>query len=298
MIRHRRFRCAAAAVVAGVVALAASLVVPAAARAADDSPTLKRIKQKGMITFAYREDARPFSSRGPDGLPVGYSIDLCKQVADEVRRETGLKKLRVDWIPVDAKSRFTVTGHGLADMVCGTTSMTLARMKLVDFSLVTFVTGSSLLVPNTMVPDLRRIGTATIGVLAGTTSEKGLKAYVARNNLPIAVQHVRNQEQALRQIDRGEIQGYVSDFILLKDIQDRLGERGKYRVGGEFLSYDPYGLIVPRNNSGFRAVVNRRLVRLFRGNGFRTLQARWFKGMESSMPPLMVYAVAVQSIPE
>ena len=251
-----------------------------------------------MITLAYRDDARPFSSRGPDGLPVGYSIDLCKQVADEVRRETGLEKLRVDWIPVDAKSRFTVTEHGLADMVCGTTSITLSRMNRVDFSLVTFVTGSSLLVPNTMVPDLRKIGAATIGVLVGTTSEQGLKAYIAKNNLPIAVAHVRNQEEALREIDRGDIQGYVSDFILLRDIQDRPAQRGKYRVGGEFLSYDPYGLIVPRNNSAFRAVVNRRLVRLFRGNGIRTIQARWFKGLKSALPPLMVYAVAVQSIPE
>ncbi len=187
MIRRRRFRCAAAAVAALILALAVNLLLPAGARAADNSPTLTRIKQKGVITLAYRDDARPFSSRGPDGLPVGYSIDLCKQVADEVRRETGLEKLRVDWIPVDAKSRFTVTEHGLADMVCGTTSMTLSRMNRVDFSLVTFVTGSSLLVPNTMVPDLRRIGTATIGVLAGTTSEQGLKAYIKKNNLPIAV---------------------------------------------------------------------------------------------------------------
>lgn len=137
--------------------------------------TLKKIKASNTLTLGYRESAPPFSFPGPDRRPVGYSVDLCKHIASAVQKQLGLKDMKLNWVPVTAENRIDLVVQGKIDLECGTTTATLARQERVDFSLMTFVDGGSLLTNADL--DLRGVGDLAgkrIAVIPGTTTEAAL----------------------------------------------------------------------------------------------------------------------------
>src|SRR4249920_93318 len=122
-----------------------TLMLAGAAAGQELDGTLKKIKSSGVFTLGYREAAPPFSFPGPDKRPVGYSIDLCMQVASAIQKQLGLADLKLNWVPVTAENRIDMVAQGKVDIECGTTTASLSRQERVDFSLMTFVDGGSLL---------------------------------------------------------------------------------------------------------------------------------------------------------
>jgi len=106
--------------------------------------TLKQIKKSGQIRIGYRVSAPPMSFLDKDGNPTGYSIDLCKCIATEVENKIGAD-VKVKYVPVTAEGRFKALGDNKIDIFCGSTTKTLSRSELVDFTQLTFVTGASLM---------------------------------------------------------------------------------------------------------------------------------------------------------
>src|SRR5689334_577100 len=128
-------------------ALAATVLLAGLTLAgAASAETLDRIRQDGAIRIAYREDAPPFSLKGEGGNPAGYSVELCRAVADDIKRQLKLAKLDVRYVQVTAADRFEAIEKGRADLLCEATTATLSRRKLVDFSISTFVSGASLMI--------------------------------------------------------------------------------------------------------------------------------------------------------
>ena len=60
--------------------------------------TLKKINDSGVLRLGYRENSPPFAFLDPKGKPVGYSLDLCEIVVDEIVAELG-KDIRVEYRP-------------------------------------------------------------------------------------------------------------------------------------------------------------------------------------------------------
>ena len=137
-IRQPGRRAAAMRVEAGAHALAA------------DTSTLKRIRENGEIRLGYVNGAAPFSFAGEDGkAPQGYSVDLCRRIAEGVRGQLELKELRTRWVPLTVQDRLAAVREGKVDIECSTTTWTLSRQRDVDFSLIVFVDGA-------MTPSLHR----------------------------------------------------------------------------------------------------------------------------------------------
>ncbi len=124
----------------GALCLAALAAVPAGAQ------TLDRLKQDKTIRLAVREDAPPFSFKGPDGVPAGFMVDLCNTIVAQLAQDLHLPDLKIENVVVTAANRFDAISTGKADLLCEPTSETLARRDQVDFSVPTFVDGASLLV--------------------------------------------------------------------------------------------------------------------------------------------------------
>src|SRR5438046_3345484 len=144
------------------------------------SPTLDRIRDSGTITFAYRDHAAPFSYTDRDGRVRGYSTELCMAVAATIQQTLKLPSLKLVWQPVDAANRLEAVQSGRADAECGTTTITLSRMKDVDFSLPIFVDGASLLVRSkARIAKLSDLRGRKIAVIGGTTTEQALVAAFA-----------------------------------------------------------------------------------------------------------------------
>ncbi|HYR70573.1 MAG TPA: amino acid ABC transporter substrate-binding protein, partial [Candidatus Acidoferrum sp.] len=145
---------------------------------APPSGTLEKIKATKTIALGYRDSSVPFSYAGPTKEPMGYSVDLCMRVVQDLRSELKLADLQPRWVPVSVETRVRALVDGTIDLECGSTTNTLSRQERVDFSLTTFITGASLLaLAGSNVGD--QLGAIRIAVIPGTTTEQMVKNAIA-----------------------------------------------------------------------------------------------------------------------
>jgi glutamate/aspartate transport system substrate-binding protein len=241
--------------------------------------TLKKIKTSGTFTIGYREAAPPFSFPGPDKRPVGYSIDLCMHVASTIQKQLGMADLKLNWVPVTAENRIDMVAQGKVDIECGTTTASLSRQERVDFSLMTFVDGGSLL--TAAGANLRGLADLTdkrIAVIPGTTTEKALADFLKREFISVKVVPVKDHLEGLAAIEKGLADAFASDRGTLIGIAVTSKDPTRFALANVVFSYEPYGLMVRRNDAAFRLAVNRALAGLYRSGGFVPIYERWFGG--------------------
>jgi len=239
--------------------------------------TLKKIKSSGTFTLGYREAAPPFSFPGPDKRPVGYSIDLCMQVASAIQKQLGLADLKLNWVPLTAENRIDMVAQGKVDIECGTTTASLSRQERVDFSLMTFVDGGSLL--TAAGANLRGLADLTdkrIAVIPGTTTEKALADFLKKEFINVKVVPVKDHVEGLAAIEKGLADAFASDRGTLIGIAVTSKDPGRFALANVVFSYEPYGLMMRRNDAAFRLAVNRALAGLYRSGGFAPIYERWF----------------------
>ena len=252
------------------------LLSTTAVRAQDLDGTLKKIKTSGTFTIGYRDAAPPFSFSGPDKKPVGYSIELCTYVANAVQKQLGLANLNVTWVPVTAENRIDMVVQGKIDIECGTTTATLSRQERVDFSLMTFVDGGSLLTTSDKgIREMADFSGKRIAVIPGTTTEKALAEYLKKKSISVQTVRVKDHPEGLRAIEEGTAEAFASDRGILIGLA-AAKDPTRYFLANMFFSYEPYGFVVRRNDAAFRLVVNRALAELYRSGLVETVYDRWF----------------------
>ncbi len=278
-------------------AIALGLSVPATA--ADLYGTLKKIKDSGQIVLGYRESSYPFSFLDASGRPVGYSIDLCVEIVAAVKQELGLENLETVFKAVDPQTRIPQLVDGTIDIECGSTTNTLTRQEQVDFTHITYVTGAKLLAKaDSEIADFGDLDGKTIALAKGTTTEAGVMAVLGRTPITAEVLEVGDHAEGFEALKQGRADVYVSDHILLYGLAQKAETPQDYKVVGNFLSYEPYALMVRRDDSAFRLVANRTLSDIFRSDGIGRIYARWFEPMGAPPGDLMKAAVRLQSLPE
>ena len=241
--------------------------------------TLKKIKTSGTFTIGYRESAPPFSFPGPDKRPVGYSIDVCMQVASAIQKQLGMADLKLNWVPVTAENRIDMVAQGKVDIECGTTTMTLSRQERVDFSLMTFIDGAGLL--TTAGTNWRGVADLTdkrIAVIPGTTTEKALTDFLKKEFISVKVVPVKDHLEGVAAIEKGLADAFASDRGTLIGIAVTSKDPTRFALANVVFSYEPYGLMMRRNDAAFRLAVNRALAGLYRSGGFVPIYDRWFGG--------------------
>jgi ABC-type amino acid transport substrate-binding protein len=260
-------------------------VVPLAAEAA--SATLTRIRDAGVVRFAFRESAAPFSFRDEAGRARGYSVELCERVADALKKSLALPELRIEWKPVDAASRLPAVAGGDVDVECGTTTVSLARMESVDFSVPIFVDGGSVLVrADAKLATLADLKGKRIAVIAGTTTEQALARQLSEAKASAVLVPVRDAPEGLAQLVAGKVDGYAGDRIVLVALRQRAAKTPALALLGNDFSYEPYALVVRRDDPDFRLAVNRALVGLYRSGEIDAIFQRWFASLGRPGPLL------------
>jgi ABC-type amino acid transport substrate-binding protein len=262
------------------------------------SPILERVKRTGVIHFAYREVAAPFSFKDRGGQVRGYSVELCSRVAAAIEKDLGLTALKVEWIPVNAATRLAAVASGKADAECGTTTMTLTRMQTVDFSVPIFVDGATVLVgakSNLLrLPDLKG---RKVAVIPGTTTERALKRALEQVDAAAELVPVRDGDAGITLLTQGKVDGYAGDRIVLAGFRSALPDPAALAfIEGDF-SYEPYAVVVPRSDPDFRLAVNRALVRLYRSGDIDAIFQRWL-GALGQPGPLLHSMFYLNTLPE
>jgi ABC-type amino acid transport substrate-binding protein len=237
----------------------------AAAVGAELTGTLKAIRDRGAVVIGHAKDANLMSFVGPDGQAAGYSVDLCRAIAEEAAKAAGLAQTKIQYVPVTLDNRFDMVTSGKIDIECATSTITLSRMQRVDFTAMTFLSGGSLLVRRgAAIHNVAGLVDEAVAVVPGTTTETTLRAALERSFIDAKVVPVKDHVEGIAALESGKVSAYASDRVILIGLLLESGQLEKFGIVEELFSYEPYGFMVRRNDADFRLVANRTLARLYR----------------------------------
>ena len=241
------------------------------------SPTLAAIKKAHVVKLGYRESSPPFSFLDQAGRPIGYSLELCEAIVEDIGIEVDDPQLKIEYVKVTSDDRIPAVVDGKIDLECGSTTANAERRKQVAFSPLMFVAGTKLMVPKTTT------GTAptdfkgkTIVVTKGTTNEQAMHAVDKKFNLGLNIVVSPDHEQSYQMLVDGKADAFATDDILLSGLIARHKSQDKFRVVGDYLSYDPYGIMFRKGEPQLTAVVERAFRRLGSNRDLIPLYNKWF----------------------
>jgi glutamate/aspartate transport system substrate-binding protein len=253
------------------------------------SGTLKKIKESGLIRLGHRENSPPFAFLNTKGKAVGYSLDLCDAVVEEIAAELG-KDIRVEYQPVTPESRLDLVTSGTIDLECGSTTNTFERRKRVAFSPTIFVTGIKLLVrqPST-IRSLRDLQGKTVVVTRGTVHAEWMPKLAARQKLAINVVTAADHNESFEMLAAGKADAFANDDVQLYGMIAETRTAKQYRVVGDFLTYADYALMFRKDDPQFAEVVERAFTKLSGTRTIRAIYDKWFirplpSGIRLNMP--------------
>ena len=240
--------------------------------------TLAKVRASGTITIGYRESSVPFSYLSARNEPIGYSIELCRALVASIEDAVN-RSLQIRWMPVTSESRIDEVVKGQVDLECGSTTSNLERQKRVSFSPTMFVSGTKLLVKKgSPIKSFRDLKGKKVAVTLATTNEKTMRELSDKFKLDLTLLVMRDHAESFAQVTGGQADAFATDDVLLYGLiaQNRGKVPGEYEVVGEFLSYDPYGIMFRKDDPQLAKVVNESFHALAEEGEIERQYKRWF----------------------
>ena len=269
---------------AALVAIVASVVAPPAraqatgtASAVPYSGTLKKINDSGVVRLGYRENSPPFAFLDPQKKPVGYALDLCEIVVEEIATELG-KDIRTTYRPVTPENRFDLVNSGEIDLECGSTTNNVERRKIAAFSPTMFVTGTKLLVRRgSGIFTFRNLAGKTVVLTRGTVHEAAIPKLAQRQDLAVKFVFAGDHNESFQMLASGKADAFANDDVQLYGMLAETKSASEFRVVGDFLTYADYALMFRKDDPEFAEVVERAFHRLAGSREIVAIYERWFQ---------------------
>ena len=270
------------------VLVAAFVAVPALAQ---DSPTLKKIKDSGTITIGHRDSSMPFSYYDDKQQVVGYALDICMKVVDAIKAELKMPNLQVKLNPVTSATRIPLIANGTIDLECGSTTNNLDRQKQVGFTNTYFVTANRYVAKKASnIKSIADLKGKTIVSTSGTTNLKWVTEENAAKNMGMSILTAKDHAEAFLMVETGRAVAFFMDDILLYSLVASSKAPADYAVGSEAYTVEPYGAMMPKDDPGFRKVVDDATAKLYKSPEMAALYDKWFlkpippKGIALNVP--------------
>src|ERR1017187_34547 len=266
---------------AGGLLLAACLLTTAARAQGSGgeglSPTLANIKSTHVVRLGYRESSPPFSFLDQANRPIGYSLELCEAIVDEIGVEVDDADLRIEYVKVTSDDRIAAVVQNKIDLECGSTTANAECGKQVAFSPLMFVAGTKLMVPKTSaISAAADLKGKTVVVTKGTTNEQAMHAIDKKLALDLNIVTAGDHEQSYQMLVDQKADAFATDDILLYGLIARHKTQDRFRVTGDYLSYDPYGIMFRKGEPQLAAVVERTFRKLGSNRDLIPLYNKWF----------------------
>jgi ABC-type amino acid transport substrate-binding protein len=261
------------------------------------SPTIDKLRKSGTITLGYVAGAIPFSFVR-DVKPEGYSVELCERVVGDLRQQLKLPQLEIRWVALTIQNRIDAVRKGQVDLECSTTSRTLSRQGQVDFSLLTYVDGATILVRNDdKLMRLSDFSGKKLAVISGTTTEKSMTKVLEKMRLDTQLVAVPSRAEGLGMLDKNAVDGFVSDRVALLAAGLTSPNAASYRLLQDLFTVETYALPMRRGDADFRLAVDRALAGLYRDGGIGDIYNKWF-GQLGPAPAILQALYMLQGLQE
>jgi polar amino acid transport system substrate-binding protein len=223
---------------------------------------LERIRETGTITAGTRKDAVPFGFMDQNGKWVGYSLDMLELIRKQTEKQLG-KPIQLKLVEATPENRFEKIKNGSIDIECASTTFTWERTKQVDFSVSYFADGTKILTKkDSGLSSLESLAGRKIGVIMNTTNEKAVKLQQPAAELV----SIQNQADGLAKLEKGEIEAFAGDGIVLEGIRKKAGNSSDLLVTPDFpYQYESYSCSLPKDDSHWRNLVNYSLIKFMEG---------------------------------
>jgi glutamate/aspartate transport system substrate-binding protein len=241
------------------------------------SATFATIKSTHVVRLGFRESSPPFSFLDQAGRPIGYSLELCAAVVDEIGATIDASDLRIEYVKVTSEDRIPAVVDKKIDLECGSTTANFERRKQVAFSPLMFVAGTKLMVAAqsaaTGISDLKG---KTIVVTKGTTNEQAIHAADTKFALGLKIVTGNDHEQSYQMLTDGKVDAFATDDILLYGLIAHHKAQATMKVVGDYLSYDPYGIMFRKGEPELAGTVERAFRKLATNHDLLPLYQKWF----------------------
>ncbi|OEU70597.1 MAG: hypothetical protein BA863_00425 [Desulfovibrio sp. S3730MH75] len=258
--------------------------------------TLHQIDKSGKIKIGYRELLPPLSFETKDGQPVGYSIDLCSEIVSEVEKNIG-RDITVEYVPVLAADRFAALAGGKIDILCGASTKTISRSKIVDFTQLTFATGATFMaLEKTKIKN--NFDGKKIGVTEGSTTTEALRKLLEETAVKAEIVPMKSSKEAFNALNKGKIDAFASDQVVLIGLAFISGHPESYTVFSDLFTYEPLALAVRKNDSDFRLVADSVISNLCRTGEIFNIYDKWFGQFAKQRSAAFDALIQINKIPE
>jgi glutamate/aspartate transport system substrate-binding protein len=241
------------------------------------SATLAAIKKSHTVRLGYREASLPFSFLDQAGRPVGYSLEICEAIVSQIATEIDEADLGISYVKVTSESRIAAVVDDKIDLECGSTTANAERGRLVAFSPLIYVAGTKLMVPRgSGLTGIRDLKGKMVVVTKGTTNETALHAADEKFKLALTIVTAEDHEQSFQMLAEKKVDAFATDDILLAGLIARHKAQERFQIVGDYLSYDPYGVMFRKGEPQLTAVVNRAFRDLATNQDLLPLYNKWF----------------------
>jgi glutamate/aspartate transport system substrate-binding protein len=282
---------------ASAAALLCMLAAPASAQ--ELYGTLKKVRDTKVFTIGHREASFPFAFYDDQKKPTGFAVELCTRIGEAVKQELKMPEIEIRYLPINAQTRIPLLTNGTIDIECGSTTNNLARQRQVDFTYSYYVTGGRLLASKaSKIKEVEDLNGKVAGVAPGTSNEVVIKALIEQLKLSLRLVTVRDHAEGMLALETGRIDAYVHDEVGQYALLAKSTQRDKFEVVGRLLSFDPYGLMIRRDDSAFKLVANRTLATIYRSGEVHSMFKRHFDPFGIPLTPAVDWTFKLNAMPD
>ncbi len=247
--------------------------------------TLSDVRDRVEFLLGHRESSSPFSFVSEKGEAMGYSVDICLNIYEQIKRDLKRPGLKVKYVPLKPADRITAVKAGQVDVECGSTTHTVDRQKDVAFSYTTFVTGARLLAKKSAnIKALTDLKGKSVMVTEKTTTEKVLRQVNAERNLDLKIITAKDHAEGFSRLVSGEALAVANDDALLFGLVTKSSDPQAYDFVGKYVSVEPYGIMYRKDDPGFAKLVDLTVASLFSTGRIRGIYAKWFESGSFKLP--------------
>ena len=273
--------------------------------------TLERIRASHAITLGYLPDFVPFSDQAADKAS-GYAIDLCLKIAEKVKTDLNLPELKVQYQPVSLKDEMNAVSSGKIDILCTPTPPTLARRKIVSYSVPIYTAGLSAVVRQNASDALLNVlggkvaytgptwrATVNLGLsnqtyvaIAGGVTETWIHQQMRLLGVVATLITVENADAGLNLVASGKADAFFAERMMLKHLLTSNYPSGNLVLLERIFEYAPTAMAVDREDEDFRLLVDTALSEMYRSGDIERAFEKYLGGAGDSAKKLFkIYAI-------